>query len=61
MEYLYFLAMYIIIVFYADFTTETKKCIIKNRNLQNELSHIKLYLNVTNVKLPDDLNKYITE
>lgn len=62
MDYIYFIAIYLFIMFYSDSTKENRKCIIKNRNLQNELSNIKLYLNITNVKLPDDLNKYnITE
>ncbi len=61
MDYIYFLIFYLFIMFYNDSTKENKNCIIKKRNLQNELSNIKLYLNITNVKLPDNLNKYITE
>jgi len=60
MDYMYFLAIYLFIMFYNDSIKEHKNCIIKTRNLQHELSNIKLYLNITNVRLPDNLNKYIT-
>jgi hypothetical protein len=61
MDYIFFLMIYLFLMIYNDSTKENRKCILKSRNLQHELSNIKLYLNITNVKLPDDLNKYITE
>ena len=57
MDYIYILAIYLFIVFFSDSIKENKNCIIKNRNLQHELSNIKLYLNITNVKLPEEIFK----
>ena len=58
MDYIYFLIFYLFIMFYNDSTKENKNCILKSRNLQHELSNIKLYLNITNVKLPEEIFKY---
>jgi hypothetical protein len=57
MEYIYFLMIYLFTVFFSDSIKENRNCIIKNRNLQHELSNIKLYLNITNVKLPEEIFK----
>ncbi len=58
MDYIYFLIFYLFIMFYNDSTKQNKNCILKSRNLQHELSNIKLYLNITNVKLPEEIFKY---
>ena len=57
MDYIYFLTIYFFIIFYVDSIKEHKNCILKTRNLQHELSNIKLYLNITNVKLPEEIFK----
>ena len=36
---------------------ETNQCLIEKTNLKHELSNIKLYLNIKNISIPEDLFK----
>jgi hypothetical protein len=57
MDYIYILAIYLFVMIFNDSFKDNKKCIIKTHNLQHELSNIKLFLNITNVRLPEELFK----
>ena len=59
MDYIYILAIYLFMMFYSDSIKENRKCIIKTHNLQHELSNIKLFLNITNVRLPEEIFKSV--
>jgi hypothetical protein len=59
MEYIYFFTIYFLIIFYKDSIKETSSCLTQNNNYKRELENIKLYLNLKNITLPEDICKSI--
>lgn len=53
--YVYFLIAFYCTAMIKSTIKETNKCLTQKDNLKHELSNIKLYLNIQNITLPEEL------